>query len=172
LLKRYLDVVLIGIFFAVAIPLVSFLSAFGFGMSGGYKVPLAYIFTQATTLNLSCAAAFICFRYLPNLKQKLLISMPIAILVLAVGLGVNFLTSGFGVLADPSQDPWKGKFVLERALTLSLWGTLSGFCLGVGASRWAWLLPLKAGITNRAALAVSLLGAWFSISLGIAILFT
>jgi hypothetical protein len=125
---------LIGIFIAIVIPLVSFSYVLGSGMAGGFKLPLACIFTLATAWNLSFATAFVCFRYLFRLKQRLLALVFIAFVGVVVSLGVSWLTSGFGVLGDSTQDPWEGKFVMGDAVVLSIWGTFSGLCLGIGAS--------------------------------------
>jgi hypothetical protein len=161
---------LVGIFFAVAVPLVAIAAALGLGLSGGFKFPLAWLFTFATAFVASyCFTLVYCqSRFLQSRK---IISNPIFIVPIAIGLSllVGYLTSGFGVLADPSQDRTRGEFLLGDTLVWSIWGSISGYSIGAGTPQWIKMLTRCQFISRQKATCISILIACLSFGLGILI---
>jgi hypothetical protein len=128
-------------------------------MLGGFKFPLAWMLTFVIAIITTYPLTFVCFRYSSDSERKLSTAISILFLGILVSLVTGYLFAGLGVAAGPSQDPSGGKFSLARTLFWSGWGTLSGFCVGVGTLRWIAALTTKVGLERRSATTLSVLAA-------------
>jgi hypothetical protein len=123
---------LIRIAFAIALPVVSANTIVSLGLSGGFKFPLAWLFTFSTGFITSYISGFLVSRFTHDARKRRFITILIFLLAIFLSLSVGYLTSGSGVLADPTQDPSKGKFLAEQTSFWAIWGSVSGYYLGTG----------------------------------------
>jgi hypothetical protein len=123
---------LIRILFAIALPLVSLNTVVSLGLSGGFKFPLAWLFTFSAGFITSYISGLLVSRSTYDARKRRFITILIFLLAIFLSLSVGYLTSGAGVLADPTQDPSKGKFLAGQTLFWAVWGSVSGYYIGMG----------------------------------------